>query len=412
MADTNTNNVKVINTRIRNKIANYSEWIAESAGVLLDGEIALVRVPTGESYTNPVTGKEEPVVELLMKVGNGMSTFGELPWLSAKASDVYNWAKVENPENIPLADGKTLNVYLSQVNTNTQAIAALVGEGGTAGSIDTKIANAIGALDGNLRVTGNSEATEVPAGEPYYVSKVEQTDGVVTTTYTAFPEAGSEAAGIVKLGVTGGAATYESIYGTDDKGGINAQVETNKQDIATIKQAIAGGVHFRGTVTAKPTSALVTVNGSIDITAEAGDVVIWADKGLEYIYTGSVWEELGDVTLLGELNTCVTTLTTNLAKAATVTEESPSDNKFVTGVSFDEEGNVKLKKARPTADNVSYGGGSVAETLADIEEDITTIQSDYIQAMKSTENGEDVYTAMSGGLEVVFCCGGVPVKAE
>ena len=90
---------KTIITRIKNKVDNLSVWQnsvvnnVESSTRLLNGEIALVRVPTGASQINPVTGKTEPVIELLMKVGDGTSTFDQLPWLSAKAADVYDWAK-------------------------------------------------------------------------------------------------------------------------------------------------------------------------------------------------------------------------------------------------------------------------------------------------------------------------------
>lgn len=88
---------KSITTRIKNKVDSISTW-ASSTGKLLDGEIAIVRVPTGENYVNPVTGETEPVVALLMKVGDGEKTFNELPWLSAKASDVHNWAKKPEAE--------------------------------------------------------------------------------------------------------------------------------------------------------------------------------------------------------------------------------------------------------------------------------------------------------------------------
>ena len=95
---------KTIITRIKNKVADISSW-QNSTGTLLDGEIAIVRVPTGTSYTNPVTGKDEPVVELLMKVGNGTSSFADLPWMSAKASDVYDWAKLADPSTITVQYG-------------------------------------------------------------------------------------------------------------------------------------------------------------------------------------------------------------------------------------------------------------------------------------------------------------------
>ena len=84
---------KSIITRIKNKVDSINMWQGTTG--LLNGEIAIVRVPTGETYINPVTGKSEPVVELLMKVGAEDSNkqpipFDNLPWLSAKASDVYS----------------------------------------------------------------------------------------------------------------------------------------------------------------------------------------------------------------------------------------------------------------------------------------------------------------------------------
>lgn len=88
---------KTVVTRIKNKVDTLAKWSAY-AGTLLNGEIAVVRVPTGDTYTNPVTGVDEPVVELLMKVGDGSTTFANLPWMSAKASDVYDWGKAKTVE--------------------------------------------------------------------------------------------------------------------------------------------------------------------------------------------------------------------------------------------------------------------------------------------------------------------------
>lgn len=97
---------KSIITRIKNKVDSIDMWQGTTG--LLNGEIAIVRVPTGETYINPVTGKSEPVVELLMKVGAEDSnkqpiSFDNLPWLSAKASDVYNWAKTQDPSGITVS---------------------------------------------------------------------------------------------------------------------------------------------------------------------------------------------------------------------------------------------------------------------------------------------------------------------
>ena len=88
-----------LNTRINLKHATLAEWLAgdfnkaDSGKVLGKGEVAFVTVPTGENYKNPITNAVEPVVETLMKVGDGVSVFEQLPWASAKAADVYSWAK-------------------------------------------------------------------------------------------------------------------------------------------------------------------------------------------------------------------------------------------------------------------------------------------------------------------------------
>lgn len=115
-----------IKTRIKNKVDYLAKW-SNSAVELLDGEIAIVRVPTGETHTNPVTGKSEPVTALLMKIGDGSSSFADLPWLSAKAADVYTWAKNEKAVDIPVTVGSTqttLGAYLAKIDTNGSDISA------------------------------------------------------------------------------------------------------------------------------------------------------------------------------------------------------------------------------------------------------------------------------------------------
>jgi len=144
---------KTIVTRIKNKVADLSSW-QTSTGKLLDGEIAIVRVPTGEEYTNPVTGKSEPVVELLMKVGDGSTAFASLPWLSAKASDVYDWAKLQDPSAISVSyNGKssTLANVLKDLQAAQADIAELdesLGDVKTLFSVDPATATTNGVVQG------------------------------------------------------------------------------------------------------------------------------------------------------------------------------------------------------------------------------------------------------------------------
>lgn len=183
---------KSIITRIKNKVDDLSSW-QNSTGVLLNGEIAIVRVPTGATYTNPVTGESEPVVELLMKVGDGVHKFNEedsngnpyLPWLSAKASDVYNWAKLSDPTAIPVTINgtpSTIGAYLAQVNTNAANIS----------SNDTDIANLNAKVDVEKVSTAISGAIDAlrdsTSGSGNFVKAVTQTNGQISVTMGTIAE--------------------------------------------------------------------------------------------------------------------------------------------------------------------------------------------------------------------------------
>ena len=170
---------KSIITRIKNKVDSLSAWQSYT-GTLLNGEIAVVRVPTGTSYTNPVTGKSEPVIELLMKVGDGSTAFASLPWLSAKASDVYNWAKLETATDIPVTingTASTLGAYLAKVDTNTANIASNdVDIGNLTAKVDVeKVSTAISAAINALNVSTSS-------GSGNFVKAVTQSNGKISVT--------------------------------------------------------------------------------------------------------------------------------------------------------------------------------------------------------------------------------------
>ncbi len=585
---------QTIVTRIKNKVDTLSAWQSYT-GTLLNGEIAVVRVPTGETYTNPVTGADEPVIELLMKVGDGTSTFAQLPWMSAKASDVYDWAKAAKVEfnttdnkiyfkqadntNIASIDlsslaakisalesGKLSDITVSQsgsgvvqsvekdgtgkikvtrstvvaadidssavttakiadANVTTDKIAdgaitnaklgtdissdkINVGSGETASTLTAKLSSVDAALasvksgfsvspasatasavvqgvtydnttgvftvsygtvsssdlasnsvitakikdanvtsaklasgavttakiadeavtdakiesvssdkvaigtgttDGMLskkladmdasiaantdKLAGHTDAaintlidTKINALDvsapsasgtgTAFITSVSQTNGKISATKANLPTASPSTAGITKLGATGGAATYDSIYGSDGKGGINKQVETNTSDIANLKTAISGGVHFIGTVTVKPTSSSVKVNGSTTATtAKAGDIVIWTTEGTEYIYTGSTWEELGDVDRVGALETKINNMDYDGGSFGT--------SKFVAKVT-ETDGVIDVTYAQPVSADVLYVSGGTDTVKAKIDENAANIAS--------KANSADVYT--------------------
>lgn len=87
---------KILNTRIQLKYDSYENWSKiniEGQGanlVLREGEIGICYIPE----KTVVNGIKNPP-HVMMKVGDGESTFASLKWLSARAADVEDWAKAE-----------------------------------------------------------------------------------------------------------------------------------------------------------------------------------------------------------------------------------------------------------------------------------------------------------------------------
>lgn len=78
---------KILNARLTLKYDSYEKW-QNSSLILKAGEIAIATIPQGTTADGIV---KPPAV--VAKVGNGSSTFAQLPWLQGPASDVYEWAK-------------------------------------------------------------------------------------------------------------------------------------------------------------------------------------------------------------------------------------------------------------------------------------------------------------------------------
>lgn len=127
-----------INTRIQLKIDTLSNWILpENQFILLDGEVAIAKI----DIVAPENKLLQPV---MMKVGDGTHTFNELDWTSAKAADVYEWAKAANkPEYLAEEiigivgkatqdNGEVFNDYInnSALSLNAHAEGGKVSAGG------------------------------------------------------------------------------------------------------------------------------------------------------------------------------------------------------------------------------------------------------------------------------------------
>ena len=169
--------VKELLTRIALKYDSYNAWTTAPGKdlVLLKGEIGICEIPTAnaDSHVAPT---------VLFKVGNGEATFENLPWASAKAADVYGWAKSEtvvlDGTSIKFKTGDKVNhtIDLSSFATDdelaavTARVAAIEGSIGEGGDVADQLADHAarlgvieGEAEGSIKKAVADAVTEVKA---------------------------------------------------------------------------------------------------------------------------------------------------------------------------------------------------------------------------------------------------------
>ena len=105
---------KTFNTRLKLKYDTYTNWHTKNP-VLLAGELAICVVPADSNQAT-----NEPTV--LMKCGDGTSTFNELGWISGLSADVYGWAKSKNKPKYSANEITGLAEYISDEIQDTNTV--------------------------------------------------------------------------------------------------------------------------------------------------------------------------------------------------------------------------------------------------------------------------------------------------
>ena len=105
---------KTFNTRIQLKYDTYANWTANNP-TPLSGELCIVVIP---AETGAVV--QEPSV--LFKAGDGSTAFNDLPYVSAIAADVYDWAKAATKPSYTANEISGLDDYIAGEiqDSNTQ----------------------------------------------------------------------------------------------------------------------------------------------------------------------------------------------------------------------------------------------------------------------------------------------------
>lgn len=334
---------KTLQTRLKLKYDTYDNWQASEL-ILLEGEAAICTIPAGKDETGM-----QNLPNTMIKIGDGVNRFSDLPWLSALAANAYSWALQPNKPTYAATEITGLDEYIGgkvedtnttyqimkvneyqyklqqknigdeswtdtgttiDIPNDTEAITALetlVGETPVA----TQIANAINAL---------TVADEAVTNQ--FVTAVSQTNGKIAVTRAALQESNIPALSQSKI--TG---LSDALAAKQDKITFNSPYDASSNKAATMADitsavgGLSGAMHFEGVEESVPED---------NAGYESGDVILVGNK--EYVFDGTEWHELGDETIYaikGEITNAdispaavidqskIANLTTDLANKAT-----------------------------------------------------------------------------------------------
>ena len=335
-----------LNTRIQLKCDTYENWQANDI-VLKNGEIGFCVIPgeTGAVQTEPT---------VIAKIGDGVKKYSELDWMSAKAADVYAWAKAATKPTYQASEIEGLEEFISgEVNdTNTQyqivqngnlgfklqkkdigdpnftdvnditLVAPTLGSGSANGTVayngtDVAVTGLKDAAYTTVaaiieQVTGPAEPEEPATGadntiagaKAYANEKVAALDFTDSAVEHQFITAVNETDGVVS--VVRAQPAVADINGLDtalaakqDTVVFNTAYDASSNKAATMTDVtnavagLSGAMHFVGTSTTDPAGGTVTISEQ-PYSGKSGDVVLYNQK--EYVYNGTDWIELGDET--------------------------------------------------------------------------------------------------------------------
>ncbi len=219
--------IKTLQTRIALKYDTYANWIDETKEglgaklVLLAGEIGLCEIP---SSTKTIVNEKGETVQVttaptvLFKVGNGTDPFKALPWASAKAADVYDWAKKSEE------DFKTWLSETAKFATDEEVAAAVAAEADLRVAADNALDARITAVEGSV---GTGKVAEDIEAIKDRLDAIEGTEGVDGTIV-----AGDKA-------TLASAKTYAEGKATEVKSYVDGDFKTAIEDYADGKASAA-----------------------------------------------------------------------------------------------------------------------------------------------------------------------------
>lgn len=413
-----------LNTRIKLKYDTLTNWSTANP-VLLAGEVAVVAIPTSEA--NTVGQVTKPAI--VFKVGDGTTTFANLPYASGLAADVYGWAKAANKPSYTADEVGAAT--LADITSAIQALdsTASISEGNFITGfdvVDGKVTNVTygapekvaiptytltSASEGNVTIKGGDTNSTVAINGFSTIAGLARSAVQEIATGSANGTISVDGSDVAVKGLGSAAYTASTAYATADQGG---KADTAVQNVSSSGSGVATGFTKSGTNIAVTlsqvtdamvaaganiaqskinglTSALSAINASIasintDIeglgnalhfagagatlpgSGEDGDVYVitsGSNAGKEYIWANGAWQEFGD--------------TSDYLLASTAQATYVPQTRTVNGKQLNV--NIKLTASDVEADPA----GTAAGLIAGLDKEDAAVANQYVTAVSETD---------------------------
>lgn len=397
---------KDLQTRIALKYDSYAAWTDDTvanAGAnlkLLKGEVGLCEIPGTVSTVveNGKTVNVRTAPTVLFKVGaykkdaEGNETtellaFKDLPWVSAKAADVYDWAKKSEAEfktwlseTAAFATDAEVAALLSPINADIADI-----KNSLSGATEGGIGKAIDALDARLDVIEGADTVAGSVAKALKDAKAytdereveikKYADQAETDAVTAAKAYTDEA---VKTGNQASADLAEHKQATNPHGITAATVGLDKVENKTVAEIKS---EFTGAVSEGDTG-FVTGDAVVNFVTDGLDSVLSSANG----QATSMVENLA--------NGAVKTNTENIGKnTAAIAENAEAIEVLIGSVEGDDEKSVREIAAEETAKIVA-DADTKYDTLKEIADFILGDETGAAKMANDIEENAKAITAL------------------
>lgn len=263
---------KILNTRIQLKYDRYENWYNNNP-VLKQGEAAIAYLPKEDDDSNAAGLAHAP--SIVVKIGDGEHHYRDLEFISGLAADVHAWAKAAEKPEYKASEITGLSEFIHDDIKDTDTQYQLVKVNNNEYKLQSKALNgAWGDVECDHIIIPEYDDTEVKASVKTVSDAVAaiKEDATIVTFKGIEDKLADYALNSAVTAVAGRVTTLESEMDT-----AQGNIETQGQDIATMKDQLTGIGADSGSVKKYVDDAKTAVSG--EVSALAGKVgEVPADK--------------------------------------------------------------------------------------------------------------------------------------